>query len=77
GPVWHRNRAIDYTVLSPAAIAIVQVLAIVAGHIGGVVAAHDRAVELLPRSRLAAGQYPMLATMVGFTSLGIALLAGS
>jgi len=49
----------------------------VAGHIGGVIAAHDRAMELLPASRLVAGQYPMLATMVGFTSLGIALLAGS
>lgn len=69
--------AIDYTVVSPAVIALVQVAAIVAGHIGGVVAAHDRAVELLPRKRQSAGQYPMLATMVGFTSLGIALLAGS
>jgi len=71
------SAAIDYTVVTPAVIALVQVGAIVAGHIGGVVAAHDRAVELLPRPQLTAGQYPMLATMVGFTSLGIALLAGS
>lgn len=71
------SAGIDYTVVSPAVIALVQVAAIVTGHIGGVVAAHDRAVELLPQTRLIAGQYPMLATMVGFTSLGIALLAGS
>ncbi len=69
--------AIDYTVVSPAVIAVVQVGAIVAGHIGGVVAAHDRALDVMPGRKVNAGQYPMLATMVGFTTLGIALLAGS
>lgn len=69
--------AIDYTVLTPAVIAVVQIAAIVAGHIGGVVAAQDRSLGLLRRRQRTAGQYPMLAAMVGFTSLGIALLAGT
>ena len=68
---------IDYTVVSTRAIALVQVAAIVSGHILGVIAAHDRAVELLPRRVARRGQYPLLAAMVGYTCLGIALLVGT
>ncbi len=58
------DQLIDYTVLSPNAIAYVQVAAIVIGHVCGVIAAHDRAVELYPERAAVRSQYPMLAVMV-------------
>jgi hypothetical protein len=71
------DAGIDYTVVSPQAIALVQVAAIVIGHIVGVVAAHDRAVSLFDRTGQRAGQYPLLALMVTYTCAGIALLVGT
>jgi hypothetical protein len=68
---------IDYTVVSTSAIALVQVGVIVAGHVVGVVAAHDRAVGLLAGRHQRRGQYPLLAAMVAYTSAGIALLVGT
>lgn len=69
---------IDYLVVSTSLIALVQVTAIVTGHIVGVVAAHDRAVALLPPGRAARrGQYPLLVAMVLYTGAGIALLVGT
>lgn len=63
--------------VSTRAIAVVQVAAIVTGHIIGVIVAHDRAVALLPRRTARPGQYPLLAAMVGYTCIGIALLVGT
>ncbi|SFD66666.1 hypothetical protein [Streptomyces aidingensis] len=60
--------------LPAAALATVQVGAIVAGHLGGVVAAHDRAVRLFPPHRAVAGQIPLLILMIGYTLAGLALL---
>jgi hypothetical protein len=58
----------------PTAVALIQLCAIVGGHLLGIVAAHERAVTLLePRSALA-GQWPMLVVMVGYTSAGLVLL---
>jgi hypothetical protein len=71
------GRSIDYTVVSPRTIALVQVAAIVTGHVTGVVAAHDRAVATFPRRHLRAAQYPLLIVMVAYTMGGIALLVGS
>lgn len=68
---------IDYGVISVSTIALVQVAAIIAGHVVGVVAAHDRAVGLLSRRHTRRGQYPLLAAMVAYTSAGIALLVGT
>lgn len=39
----------------------------IAGHIVGVVAAHDRAVRVFPRRAATKGQYSLLAMMVLFT----------
>jgi hypothetical protein len=58
----------------PTAIAIVQLLAIVLGHIVGIVAAHEKAVTLLPADRALAGQWPMLVVMVFYTCSGLVLL---
>jgi hypothetical protein len=73
------QNAVDFTAVSPRTISLVQVAAIVGGHILGVVLAHDRAVRLAgPNHRAAAriSQYPLLAVMVTFTLGGLFLLLG-
>ncbi len=71
------DRAVDYTVVSLRTIANVQVLAIVLGHVVGVVLAHDRAVRELPRGAATRAQVPLVAVMVAFTVGGLALLLSS
>lgn len=61
----------------PTALAVVKVAAVVTGHVCGVIAAHDRAVRLLPRRHAVAGQLPMLLLMVGYTLTGLWLLFSS
>jgi len=68
---------VDLTAVGPDAIALVQVGAIVAGHIVGVIAAHDRAVDLFPAADKTRGQYGLLGVMVAYTMTGIALLLGA
>ncbi|WP_427884887.1 hypothetical protein ACQHIV_22140 [Kribbella sp. GL6] len=58
-------------------IAVIQVLAVVCGHLLGVVSAHDRAVALFPRAKALAGQLPLLVVMVGYTCGGLFLLFSS
>lgn len=60
--------------LHPTFLAVTKVLAVALGHVIGVVAAHDRAVKLLPRRHHLVGQLPMLVAMVGFTVGGLYLL---
>jgi hypothetical protein len=59
------------------AIAVTQVLAVVGGHLLGVISAHDRAVALFPRAKALAGQIPLLVVMVGYTCGGLLLLFSS
>ncbi len=58
----------------PTALAVTKVLAVALGHVVGVVAAHDRAIRLLPRRHQLTGQLPLLVAMVGFTVGGLYLL---
>ena len=58
----------------PTFLAVTKVLAVVTGHILGVVAAHDRAVKLLPRRHQLTGQLPLLFVMVFYTVSGLFLL---
>ncbi|SFB77081.1 hypothetical protein SAMN04487968_101431 [Nocardioides terrae] len=58
----------------PTLLATTKVLAVVIGHVVGVVAAHDRAVRLLPRRHQLTGQLPLLFAMVAFTVGGLWLL---
>jgi len=53
------------------------VLAVVTGHVLGVIAAHDRAIKLLPRRHQLVGQLPLLLVMVFFTVSGLYLLFGA
>ncbi|OXM56498.1 hypothetical protein CFP71_12795 [Amycolatopsis thailandensis] len=71
------GRAIDYTVVSTGVIALVQIAGIVVGHVLAVTSAHDRSVGVLRANYVKVGQYPMLALMIGYTALGIALVSGS
>jgi len=61
----------------PTPLAITKVTAIVVGHILGAVMAHDRAVATIPRSNRLKGQLAMMATMVGYTTVGLFLLFSS
>lgn len=61
----------------PTFLATVKVLAIVTGHVVGVVAAHDRALRLLPARLHVTGQLGLLAVMVLYTFGGLYLLFGA
>ncbi|WP_248580780.1 hypothetical protein [Nocardioides sp. InS609-2] len=58
----------------PTFLANSKVVGVVIGHVLGVIAAHDRAVKLLPPRHQLTGQLPLLFTMVGFTVGGLYLL---
>jgi hypothetical protein len=58
----------------PTFLAVTKVLAVALGHVVGVVAAHDRAIKLLPPRHQLVGQLPLLFAMVGFTVGGLYLL---
>jgi hypothetical protein len=72
------GQQINYRVVTTAVIAVIQVVAILTGHVVGVFIAHDRALAdyTRPRQRLRA-QYPLLVVMVTYTLGGIALLLGA
>ena len=56
----------------------VQVVALVLGHVAGLVIAHDRALTIFrDPGKATRSQYWMLAVMVAFTSLGLWLLSSS
>jgi hypothetical protein len=58
----------------PSLLASLKVGFIVGGHVLGVVAAHDRALRLLPRRDQLTGQLPLLVVMVCYTLGGLYLL---
>jgi len=58
----------------PTLLANTKVVAVIAGHVVGVVAAHDRAMKILPRRHQLTGQLPLLFAMVAFTVGGLYLL---
>jgi hypothetical protein len=58
----------------PTFLADVKVLAVVAGHVVGVIAAHERAIKLLPKRHQLTGQLPLLGAMICFTVGGLYLL---
>ncbi len=70
------NFLINYNLISFAAIWYVQILAIVAGHVGGLVLSHDRGLVSFrsPQDSIRA-QHWMLIVMVGFTCLALWILS--
>ncbi|HYH35612.1 MAG TPA: hypothetical protein VD814_10715, partial [Nocardioides sp.] len=58
----------------PTLLASLKVAAVVTGHVVAAVAAHDRALKVLPPRHHLTGQLPMLFAMVAFTVGGLYLL---
>lgn len=70
------DKGIDYGVIGATGIWYVQVGALVAGHVCGLVLAHDRALVHYPRVKDAVrSQYWMLGVMIAYTTFGLWLLA--
>jgi hypothetical protein len=70
------GKSIDYGVVTATQIWYVQVGVLVAGHVGGLIACHDRALSLYRNVREATqSQYWLLAVMVAFTTFGLWLLS--
>ena len=68
------GRVADPLLAGATTTAVIQVTAVVVGHVVGVVLAHDRAVALLPRRHAVVGQIPLLVLMVAYTVTGLILL---
>ncbi len=62
--------------MHPSVLATIKVACVVAGHIAAVIAAHDRALWLLPARHQLTGQLAMMLVMVGYTFTGLYLLFG-
>jgi hypothetical protein len=72
------NLHVSYWLSShPTFLAVTKVLAIVTGHVLGVIASHDRALKLLPKRDQLTGQLPLLVVMVFYTAAGLWLLFAS
>lgn len=60
--------------IQPTLVAVIQAVAIVLGHLLGVLAAHERAVTVLDRRTAVVGQVPLMVVMIGYTLGGLTLL---
>ncbi|WP_082375462.1 hypothetical protein [Pseudonocardia sp. HH130629-09] len=65
---------IDYRWAEPVGIMVVQLVAIVGGHLVASLAAHDRAVRMYPSGAAVRTQFPMLTAMVALTVGAVGLL---
>jgi len=70
------NWAVNLTFITNGQVAWVQAGSMVGGHIAGVVAAHDRAVDRFRGPEVTRSQFPLLGAMVVYTVGGLALLFG-
>lgn len=62
--------------MHPPVLAAIKVTCVVTGHILAVIAAHDKALRLLPAGHQLTGQLTMMLVMVGYTFTGLYLLFG-
>jgi hypothetical protein len=60
--------------MHPTVLAVIKVSCVVTGHIVAVIAAHDKALRLLPTGHQLTGQLTMMMVMVGYTFTGLYLL---
>jgi hypothetical protein len=71
------NAEVNYILsLHPSVLATIKVCCVVGGHVAGVIAAHDRALKVLPTGYQLTGQLAMMLVMVGYTFTGLYLLFG-
>lgn len=66
--------ATNFIARHASSLAVVKVVLVVLGHVVAVLAAHDRALVLLPKAHRLTGQLVMLVLMVGYTFIGLFLL---
>ena len=72
------NWSVNYWLsFHPSLLASLKVLAVVLGHVVGVIAAHDRALKVLAPRHQVIGQLGMLIVMVAYTATGLYLLMGA
>ena len=77
GRGWLSDVDVSYVLsMHPAVLSTLKVGFVLAGHIAGVVAAHDRALHVLPKKHQVTGQLAMMLVMVGYTFTGLYLLFG-
>lgn len=77
GTGWLGYQEVNYFLsLHPSFLATLKVCFVVGGHIAGVIAAHDRALRVLPKRHRITGQLAMMLVMVGYTFAGLYLLFG-
>jgi len=60
--------------MHPTVLAVIKVSSVVTGHIVAVIAAHDKALRLLPAGHQLTGQLTMMLVMVSYTFTGLYLL---
>lgn len=60
--------------IRPGLVATIQAVSIVLGHLLGVLAAHERAITVLPRRAAVVGQVPLMVVMLGYTFAGLTIL---
>ncbi|MGV0810432.1 hypothetical protein ABQF34_00570 [Mycolicibacterium boenickei] len=73
---WHDVEVNYFLSLHPTLLASLKVGFVLAGHVAGVIAAHDRALRLLPKQHQLTGQLATMLVMVGYTFTGLYLLFG-
>lgn len=77
GRGWLADVEVSYALsMHPSVLATLKVGFVLAGHIAGVVAAHDQALKVLPKQHQVTGQLAMMLVMVGYTFTGLYLLFG-
>ena len=62
--------------LHPSVLATIKVGCVVSGDVAAAIAAHDRALRLLPAGHQLTGQLAMMLVMVGYTFTGRYLMFG-
>ena len=65
---------INYRILGPTAMAAIQALGIVGGHLAGVMVGHDRALATLRKKEDLTGQLPLVILLASLTAIALILL---
>ena len=60
--------------IEPTLVATIQAVSIVVGHLLGVLAAHERAITVLPHRAAVIGQVPLMVVMILYTLGGLTIL---
>ncbi|MBX9922455.1 MAG: hypothetical protein K2Y33_21915, partial [Mycolicibacterium frederiksbergense] len=63
--------------MNPTLLWTIKVACVVIGHMLAVIAAHDKALRVIPVGHQLTGQLAMMLTMVGYTFAGLFLLFGA